>query len=98
MSNKLAAKMMADNTEKFLNEIDALEDRNNKTLQFLRVVVSGWKDGTLAPDRIQILENGDMRILPGEPPDQTNGKGAIKDVPLLTEPSVAEPVGVSSGN
>ena len=72
-----------------MDEIDAKDVQIAQNLNFLKNVINGWKDGSLTVDRIQMLENGDMRILPGEPPD-TNGKVDTKDVPPLAVPSVEE--------
>jgi len=70
-----------------MDQIDNLQNQVNQNMNFLKTVVTGWKDGSLTPERVQILENGDMRILPPPPPDSPNGH---KEEPLpLAEPVVA---------
>lgn len=103
MSNQISANII----QKLLDEIDGAEARNTQNLTFLNTVIRGLKDRSLTIERVQILDNGDMRILPGEPADipvpqtATNGKGATKDVPPLAEPVAEEqasPVEAGSGN
>jgi len=110
MSNQAAVEILADTTLKFLNEIDRLQAANAQNLQFLNNIVRGWKDGTLTADRIQILDNGDMRLKAPEPPDKpacdeevskklgSNGKGAAKDTNPLAEPVAAGLPEASDGN
>jgi hypothetical protein len=90
MSNQVSANII----QKLLDEVDAKETRNTQNMTFLNTVVRGLKDKTLTIDRVQILDNGDMRIVPGEPPDKpvvpnANGKGAAKDTNPLADPVAA---------
>ena len=88
MSNKIGSEIISEISRNLMDQIDVLETRNAQNIAFLSRVVKGWKDGTLTAERIQILENGDMRILEPEPLDNVNGKVTEKNP--LAEPVVAE--------
>jgi len=76
MSNQVAVKIMADSALKFLDEIDRLEQQVHTLQGFLNNVVTGWKNDTLTPDRIKVLENGEMRIVAAEPAETPADKFA----------------------
>lgn len=82
MSNKASAQIIAEITENLLNKIDEVEQRNAGILNFLNTVIPGLKSGEITLDRIEILENGDLRILP-PPPLETPPNGKVTEsVPL----------------
>jgi|TARA_R100001530_G_scaffold88517_1_gene61640 hypothetical protein len=70
-----ANKLSADIIENLLNEVDRLQKfeqlgpRVAELQNFLNQVIPAFKSGDITPDRIQILENGDLRILPPPPVD-----------------------------
>jgi hypothetical protein len=69
MSNQVASTIIAELSRNLLDQIDKLEIQNAQNLQFLKTVVTGWKNGTLTADQIQVMNNGDMRIKGTEPSD-----------------------------
>ncbi len=84
MSNKAAGQVIAQLTETLLNAMDQVEKEKTELQAFVNNVVPGFKSGEITADRIQILENGDIRILPVPP--TPNGTGPVTDTPPLTEP------------
>jgi len=78
MSNKMSAQII----ENLLNKIDEVEQHDAGVVNFLNTVIPGLKSGELTLDRIQVLENGDLRILP-PPPAENGSKGDVETtVPL----------------
>ena len=103
MSNSKSSQII----ENLLDELDG-KDRIIESLKaFLDRVVSGWKSGSMTPDQIRVLENGDMRIVNREQPEPasllvcdkevtkavgTNGKEAANGkAPLAEEPPEGQP-------
>ena len=76
MSNKAAAQLMAQTRENLLNAMDQVEKEKLELQAFVNNVIPKIKSGELASDQIQILENGDIRILPVAP---------VTDTPPLVE-------------
>ena len=70
-----ANKLSADKIENLLHAVDRLQKfeqlgpRVAELQNFLNQVIPAFKSGDITPDRIQILENGDLRILPPPPVD-----------------------------
>ena len=68
-----ANKLSADIIENLLNEVDRLQKfeqlgpRVAELQNFMNQVIPAFKSGDITPDRIQILENGELRILPTPP-------------------------------
>jgi len=81
MSNKASAEIVANLVENLLNKIDAVEAQKMELQNFINTLVPGIKSGEITADRLQVLENGDIRILPPVP---TNG--VVKDVVTDTSP------------
>jgi len=83
MSNKKAGELIGQLSETLLNAIDGVEKERLELQQFVNNLVPGIKSGEITPDRIQILENGDIRILP--------------PVPIVEQQTCVEPPGESDG-
>jgi hypothetical protein len=103
MSNSKSSQII----ENLLDELDG-KDRIIESLKaFLDRVVSGWKSGSMTPDQVRVLENGDMRIVNREQREPTslavcdeevtkavgtNGKEAANgETPLAEGPAEGQP-------
>lgn len=88
MGNEASGKIVGDLTTKFLNDLDLKDQQIAQLTSHVNRVFDELHDGTLTLDRWQRMDNGNLTILPPEPPDSppsSNGKGANP----LAEPVVA---------